>query len=170
LSQIVPGLLRAAVLTAALVSAPRGGKGGRRDRNEMPVQTRLQRVQPIGALGERLKLNEDQRQEFESMVSAAREKAASVSGQIRKQRVTLADAIIENQADRIDFATNSYAEQMAGIEAKAFPKVCALLKSNQQSTAASAFKLMAAAVERPGMSQPAPGPGTEESQAMLARL
>jgi hypothetical protein len=106
-------------------------------------------------------------------VSAAREEAASVSGQIRKQHVTLADAIIENQADRIDFATKSYAEQaeqMAGIEVKAFPKVCALLKSNQQSKAASAFELKAAAVERPGMLQPAPSPATEESQAMLARL
>jgi len=125
------------VLTAALVSAQRGGKGGKgggRDRNEMPLQTRLQRVRPIGAPAERLKLNEDQRQELESIVSAAREEAASVSGQIRKQRVTLADAMIENQADRIDFATKSYAEQaeqMAGIEVKAFPKVCALLKSNQ---------------------------------------
>jgi hypothetical protein len=43
----------------------------------------------------------------------------------------------------------SVAAQVTGVEAKAFAKVCATLKPNQQGKAASAFELMAGMFNAP---------------------
>jgi hypothetical protein len=67
---------------------------------------------------------------------------------LRQQMVNL---MLANKPDDMKPVTDAYAEaaaQMAGIEARAFAKVYAILKPNQQPSAAQAFVLMA------GMFQP----------------
>lgn len=68
--------------------------------------------------------------------------------EIRQQLVNLA---IQNRADELKAAADAYAAaaaEMAGVEARAFTKIYALLKPNQQESAAQAFAIMA------GMFQP----------------
>lgn len=168
-------LLLTAILATTLASAQsRGGGGGVGGGDDMGGAggmggsgmggggmgggiPRVQRQSKAEMFADRLKLNKDQKDEVQTLLNAALKEAAPVREQIAKGRVVITDAILGGKSqDDIKKLLDTYATvsaQMAGIEAKTFTKVCAMLKPNQQSKAASAFELMA------GMFDPPPAGG-----------
>ena len=56
-----------------------------------------------------------------------------------------------DQVDQLLKAYAPLASQTAAIEAKAFGKVCKMLKPNQEKNAAQAFELLAETLDRPRM-------------------
>jgi Spy/CpxP family protein refolding chaperone len=150
--------LLTAMLAATLASAQRGGgggmdgegsggmrgEGGRGMGGSMP---RVQRQSRFDMIADKLKLNKDQKDQVLTIFQAAMEEARPVGDQITKGREVIAGAMINGgSADEIKKMLDEYAglaAQMTAIETKAFGKVYALLKPNQQSKAPAAFELMA---------------------------
>jgi hypothetical protein len=145
--------LLTAVLVSGLALAQRGGGGMSRDeggiantaaipggRAQVPSLTREE------VLFDRLKLDKDQREEAEKILSAAMEKAAPTRDLLTKGRIAIANAITGKASDdELKTMLGAYTAANAtitGIEAEAFGKLYALLKPNQQSKAPRAFELM----------------------------
>lgn len=149
-------MLLAALLATALASAQRGGNRGGGMGDETGGMPAMRVSQPNRALllAEKLKLDKDQKQELQNILMAAAEEAAPLRSQITNARVQLAGAMIEGKGDeavkRAQEACSALAAQVAGIEAKAFAKLYALLKPNQQAKAAQGFELLAGMLEQPG--------------------
>ena len=101
---------------------------------------------------EKLKLNKEQKEEFDKIVNAGREEAKPVQEAMIKLRGQLARATVAGAGDaEMKKAMDDYAAaaaQMTGIEAKAYGKLYALLKPNQQSKGPQAFELMAGLFEQ----------------------
>lgn len=157
--------LPAAILAATLASAQRGGGGGMEGGMEggggargggpggeggmgMAGGTpRVQRQSKLDTIADKLKLNKEQKQQVETIFQAAMEEARPVAEQIAKAREAIASAMIDGKSgDDAGKMLTQYAilaGQMTSIETKAFGKVYALLKPNQQSKAPAAFELMA---------------------------
>lgn len=94
----------------------------------------------------RLKLNNDQRSEFNTIIEATQKDAASVVQNVLKCQQDIANAMLNNKTDaEMAPLKQALAEadfQMTGVEVKTFQKIVALLKPNQMSRAPEAFDLM----------------------------
>ena len=129
-----------------------GGMGGgmRDDTGGMP---RIERQTPFDIFAERLKLNKDQKAEAQTVLADAMKESAALRQQLAQSRVAIANAILggksEDDLKKIMDAYASVVAQETGIETKAFAKVCATLKPNQQGKAAAAFESMAGIFNAP---------------------
>lgn len=151
-------LFLTAILTTILASAQRGGgggmggeggmgEGGRGGEGMGMSMPRVQRQSKLDMTADKLKLNKDQKEQVVTIFQAAMEEARPVNEQILKGREVIAGAMITGKSDDdIKKMMEQFAgltAQMTAIETKAFGKVYALLKPNQQSKAPAAFELMA---------------------------
>ena len=126
----------------------RGGMGGDMGSGGM---MRPQRQSPFDVFSERLKLTKDQRTEAETIVQDALKEMAPVEQQLQQARQNLAGVLINGQSDQADQLLKSYAplaSQTTAIEAKAFAKICKMLKPNQEKNAGQAFQLMTEMLDR----------------------
>jgi hypothetical protein len=119
----------------------------------------MQKRTPFEQLADRLKLEQKaQLPLVDTILVDAGKEAAPIGQKMLELRQRLVNLALQNKSDEIQPVVEAYtaaAAQMTGIEARAFAKIYATLKPNQQSSAAQAFAIMA------GMFQPpAPrGPG-----------
>ena len=158
-------LLLTAVLAAGFASAQGGGdetggggrgggsRGGGGDMGApMPQVRRLSKPE---MLMDKLKLNKEQKEAAQAILSAAMEKAAPSRDLLNKGRMVIANAITGKASDEdIKKLLGEYTTvnaTMTGIEAEAFGKLYALLKPNQQAKAPQAFELMAGMFAGAGM-------------------
>jgi hypothetical protein len=158
-------LLLTAMLATTLAFAQRGGgmggddtggTGGGRgggmgdDAGGMP---RAQRQTPFDIFADRLKLNKDQKAEAQTVLVDAMKESAPLRQQLAQARAAIANAILggksEDEQKKIMDGYTSVVAQETGIETKAFAKVYAMLKPNQQGKAAAAFELMAGIFNAP---------------------
>jgi hypothetical protein len=106
---------------------------------------------------DRLKLDsKTQAPEVRLLLMDASREAAPVAQKLLEVRQRLANLSLQNKTDELQAATDAYAAaaaEMAGIEARTFAKIYAVLKPNQQAAAPQAFAIMA------GIFQPSPGRG-----------
>ena len=160
-------LLLTAVLAAGLASAQRGGGGGGGDEGGMggggggrggdmgAGMPQVQRLTRTEMLFEKLKLNKDQKEAAQAILSAATEQAAPARDMLTKGRMVIANAITgkasEDDLKKLLGQYTAVNATMTGIEAEAFGKLYALLKPNQQSKAPQAFELMAGMFDGGGM-------------------
>jgi hypothetical protein len=130
----------------------RGGRGGGMG-DDMGAMPRMSRQTPFDIFAERLKLNKDQKAEAQTVLTDAMKESAPLRQQLTQGRVAIANAILSGaSADDLKKTMDAYASvaaQVTGVETKAFAKVCATLKPNQQGKAASAFDLMAGIFNAP---------------------
>jgi hypothetical protein len=117
----------------------------------------LQDPLPGEKLIDRLKLDaKTQAPEVRLLLMDASREAAAPSQKMLELRQRLVNLAIQNKNDEMAAAVTAYeaaAAEMAGVEARAFAKIYALLKPNQQANAPDAFAAMA------GMFQPSPARG-----------
>lgn len=128
-----------------------GGRGG--DMNGMGGggMMRPQRQSPFDVFSEKLKLSKDQRTETGTIVQDALKEMAPIEQQLQQARQNLAGVLINGQSDQADQLLKAYAplaSQTAAIEAKAFAKICKMLKPNQEKNAGQAFQLLAEMIDR----------------------
>jgi hypothetical protein len=106
---------------------------------------------------DRLKLDDKtQAPEVRLLLMDASRDAAPVAQKVLDIRLRLGNLALQNNLDEMPAATEAYAAaatEMAAIEARAFTKIYAMLKPNQQPNAAPAFAMMA------GIFQLSPGRG-----------
>jgi len=132
---------------------PSGGGGGRggsgSNMGDMGAggAPRPQKESKRQLMADRLKLNKDQRSEFDTIVDSTQKDAEPILQQVIKSRQDLANGLISGKTDA-EIATLNQALadaqfQMTGVEVKAFQKILALLKPNQTAKAPEAFDLMA---------------------------
>lgn len=144
-------LLLTAVLATAPAFAQRGGDDAGAAGMSIP---RPQPVSKVVVFANRLSLDKSQREKTEVILIDAVKEIAQLRTQTERARAQIADLIIKNanqdDINRLVEAYSAAAAEVTGIEAKAFAKVCALLKPNQKSKAASAFDLLAAVLDPPG--------------------
>ena len=147
-----------AILVIGWASAQRGGGGvgggmdgdarapGEAGMGMAGGMPRAQRQSKLDAIADKLKLNREQKEQVQTIFQAAAEEARPVGEQIMRGREAIAGAMIASKSeDEIGKMMDQYAglaAQMTGIETKAFGKVYALLKPNQQSRAPAAFEMM----------------------------
>lgn len=112
----------------------------------------LQQRTPYEQFADRLKLDsKTQIPAVEQILSAAAREAAPIGQQMLQLRQQLVNLALENKPADMKPVVDEYAvaaAKMTGIEARAFARVYATLKPNQQSSASQAFAIMA------GMFQP----------------
>jgi Spy/CpxP family protein refolding chaperone len=124
-----------------------GGMGGEGAGGMGSGMPRVQRQSKLDMVADKLKLNKEQKDQVQTIFLAAMEESRPLGEQIIKGREVIAGAMINGKsADEIKKMLDQYAgleSQMTGIETKAFVKVYALLKPNQQSKAPAAFEMMA---------------------------
>jgi len=90
---------------------------------------------PHAGMGAFLNLTDSQKQQAESIFSAARESAASVSAQLKQDRQALAAAAKSGSTAEIDRLANSMGPliaQSTAIHAKAFAQFYAILTQEQK--------------------------------------
>ena len=149
-----------ATLTATLAFAQRscggmGGQGGmapsgagvsRGPRTGNGEMQRVERQSKLDMIADRLKLNKEQKDQVQTIFLAAMEESKPLGEQIMKARDEIAESMIAGKSDdEIKKMMDEYAglaARMTGIETKAFAKVYALLKPNQQPKAPAAFETM----------------------------
>jgi len=170
-------LLLAAILTAGLASAQRGGGagggmggeegggggggmggmgGGTGGMGGGGGMTRVVRPSKLEMFADKLKLSKEQKEELIKILSAGREEATLLRQPIDQERVNITESILNGKADVLKKSMDNYAAlmgQMAGVEAKAFAKVLATLKPNQQSKSAQVFELLAGVFDPPSSSR-----------------
>ena len=115
---------------------------------------RMQRQTPFDMFAEKLKLSKDEKAEALTILQDAAKEISPISQQMQQARQNLAGAFISNQTEPVDQILKAYAPlaaQTAAIEAKAFAKICKMLKPNQQKAAAQAYELLAESLDRPRM-------------------
>jgi uncharacterized membrane protein len=164
-------LLLSAILATGLASAQRGGGGedgiggggmeggmGRGMGGGMGGMgggggmSRMVRPSKLEMFADKLKLSKEQKEELLKVLSAGREEAMPLRQPIEQERVNITESILNGKADTLKKSLDNYAAlmaQMAGVEAKAFAKVLATLKPNQQSKSAQAFELLAGTFDPP---------------------
>jgi len=111
---------------------------------------------PFQQLADRLKLDaKTQVPEVDRILSDAVREAGPIAArmlQLRQQLVNLSLANKPDDARPVLEAYTSAAATMTGIEARAFAKINAMLKPNQQAGAAQAFAIMAGMFQTPAPS------------------
>jgi hypothetical protein len=152
---VAPSMLALAAPQSAPL--PRESTGEERT---MAVERPQQRT-PSQQFADRLKLDaRTQVPAAEQILSEANKEAAPIGQQMLQLRQQLVNLVLANRAEEMKPVIDAYtaaAAQMTGIEARAFAKVYATLKPNQQSNAAQAFAIIA------GMFQPSPPPRGQRS-------
>ena len=122
-----------------------GGRGG--GRGDDTGGMRIQRQTPFDIFADRLKLNRDQKTEALTILADALKESAPLRQQLMQGKLEMAKEMLNGVSeDDLKKTMDTYASvaaQVTGIETKAFAKVYATLKPNQQGKAASAFELMA---------------------------
>ena len=117
----------------------------------------LQEPLPGEKMIDRLKLDDKtQAPEVRLLLMDASREATAPGQKMLELRQQLVNLALQNNANEMKAATDAYAAaatEMAGVEARAFAKIYALLKPNQQPNAAQAFAMMA------GIFQLSPGRG-----------
>ena len=130
-----------------------GGRGGGGMGDDTGAMPRMQRQTPFDIFADRLKLNKDQKAEAQTVVVDAMKESAPLRQQLAQGRAAIANAILggksEDEQKKIMDAYTSLTAQVTGIEAKAFAKVCAILKPNQQGKTGPAFEVMAGIFNAP---------------------
>jgi hypothetical protein len=130
-----------------------GGRGGGGLGDDSGAMPRMSRQAPFDIFADRLKLNKDQKTEALSVLADALKESAPLRQQLMQIKLDVAKAMLGGaSADNLKKTMDTYATvaaQVTGIETKAFAKVCATLKPNQQSKAAAAFELMAGMFNAP---------------------
>ena len=159
-------VLLTAVLATGIAAAQRGGEmggemggaGGGRGGEGVLGNFAGGRIPPkskFDQFADKLKLNKDQRTEAQSIVDDARKETVPIQQQMFAARQDMAGAMVTGAPDQqVDELIKNYAPlsaKFAEIETKAFGKVFALLKPNQQSKAAQCFPLLAEIFEQPAM-------------------
>jgi Spy/CpxP family protein refolding chaperone len=127
-----------------------GMGGGGRQNGQMgdmgSGMPRGQRQSRFDQIADKLKLNKDQKEQAQNIFDAGREEAGPLRESIGKARLGIADAVLNNKSDEdVKKAEDAYSAEVAkltGVEAKAFAKLYAILKPNQQSKAPLAWDLM----------------------------
>jgi hypothetical protein len=146
-----------AVAALAVAQAPGGGGGGggggRGGGMGDPgmsgggVRASYHKESQADQFANRLKLNNDQKGEVNSIFEATMKDAAPIIQQVLKCRQDLANALLNGKSEAeiapLNQALSDAEFQMTGVEVKVFQKVVALLKPNQLSKAPEAFDLMA---------------------------
>jgi hypothetical protein len=132
-----------------------GGGGGRSGRNSgggdmsggMGSAPHGQKESKADQIANRLKLNSDQKSEFNTILESTFKDASSVVQQLLKSRQDVANAMLNGKSDAdlapLNQALSDAQFQMTGVEVKAFQRIVALLKPNQTAKAPEAFELMA---------------------------
>jgi hypothetical protein len=124
-----------------------GGRGGGGMGDDTGAMPRMQRQAPFDIFAEHLKLNKDQKTEALTVLGDALKESGPLRQQLMQAKLDIAKAMLGGaSADDLKKTMDTYtsvATQLTGLETKAFAKVCATLKPNQQGKAASAFELMA---------------------------
>jgi hypothetical protein len=132
----------------------RGGGGGGRG-GDMGATLRPVRQTPFDIFAEKLKLNKDQKTEAGTILQDAAKEIGPLQQQMQQARQNMAGLLISGQSgDQLDQVVKAYAPlaaQSAAIEAKAFAKICKMLKPNQEKNAAQAFEILADTLDRPRM-------------------
>lgn len=130
-----------------------GRNGGGMERNgEAGGGMRMQRQSPFDQFAEKLKLTKDEKTEARTVLEDALKEMAPIQQQLQQARQNLAGAFINGQSgDEVLKTYAPLATQTAGIEAKAFTKICKMLKPNQQKNAPQAFEMLLAMLDRPRM-------------------
>ena len=145
-----------ATLLAASLAFAQGKKGGgsKGGMSDGMGEFRPQRQSKIEQFTDRLKLSKEQKEEAQAALSAALEESAPVRTEMDKSRVAIAGAMIEGKSgDEIKKLIDEYtavAAKWTAIEVKAFSRVYASLKPNQQQKAGQAFELLAEALDTVG--------------------
>jgi hypothetical protein len=165
-------MMMAGLLAAGLASAQdeisgggmggRGGGGGRG--GDMggggPIARRPSKTE---LFVDKLKLNKEQQEEAQSILSAAIERLGAVRADMDSRKAKIAGAIIDGKpADEVTKLTAEYAESSAQcmkIEADAFGKILATLKPNQRQKADQAFELLTGMLASVGRGRGGPGGG-----------
>ena|SRR5215210_9290223 len=160
LASALAGVLLLPVFAAAQ-NAPLTSESTGEERT-MSVE-RVQVKTPYQLFAEKLKLDsKTQVPAVEEILSGAAKEAAPVGMEMLQFRQQLVNLALSNKPDEMKPVVAAYAAaaaKMTGIEARAFAKVYATLKPNQQSVASQAFAIMA------GMFQAqAPGSGARGGQ------
>lgn len=112
---------------------------------------------------DKLKLNQEQKEEAQKILSAALERLGAVRMEMDDRRAKIAGALIDGKSEAdvktlLDQYTVSYA-QMMKIQADAFAKILATLKPNQTSKADQAFELLSGMFTASGARGGRGGPG-----------
>ena len=148
-------LLLTVILAAAPAFAQRGGGGGGDDPGATGMSIpRLQPVSKAVMFADRLKLDKEQKQQTEAILNEGLKEIAQLRIQMGQTRAQIVNSILNNASqddvNKLMEAYSAAAAQVTAIEVKAFAKVCALLKPNQQSRAPAAFTLLADTLDPPG--------------------
>jgi hypothetical protein len=164
-------LLMAGILAAGLASAQdemgggggsRGGGGGRGGDEMGGGGGVRRRVGKLELFVDKLKLNNQQKEEAQRTLNAALERLGAPRAEMENRRAKIAGAIIDGKpAGEVAKLTAEFAEmsaQVMKIEADAFAKVWATLKPNQQSKADQAFELLTGVFAQAGRARGG-GPG-----------
>jgi Spy/CpxP family protein refolding chaperone len=146
----------AALLTAGLVAAQRGGGGGGRGGDMGMGMPRAQSQTKENQIAEKLKLTKEQRDQVDDILKTAAESAGTLSQQIVNGRQMIAQAMVTGKDSGDDYnkllaAFTGVLGKMDGVEATAYGKIYALLKPNQQKNAEQVFdEVMAGMFTRSG--------------------
>ena len=179
-------LLLAAMVTTGLLSGQRGGGGDGEEGGGSGMagmgrgmgggmsggmgggggMSRVVRPSKLELFAEKLKLSKEQKDELIKILSAGREEATPLRQPIEQERIIITE-FLNGKADVLKKSLESYAAlmaQMAGVEAKAFAKVLATLKPNQQSKSAQAFELLAGTFDPPSSGRGGMGRGGQRGR------
>ena len=134
----------AALLTAGLVAAQRGGGGGGRGGDMGMGMPRAQSQTKENQIAEKLKLTKEQRDQVDDILKTAAESAGTLSQQIVNGRQMIAQAMVTGKDSGDDYnklltAFTAVLAQMDSLEATTYGKIYALLKPNQQKSAEQVF-------------------------------
>ena len=150
-------LLLIAILVAAPAFAQRGGGGGGGGEDPAAMSPSVPRSQTQSKavmFADRLKLDKEQKAQTEPILNEALKEIGQLRNQMGQTRAQIVNSILNNASqDDVNKLVEAYstaAAQVTAIEVKAFAKICALLKPNQQSRAPSAFTLLADTLDPPG--------------------
>jgi hypothetical protein len=113
----------------------------------------LEQSSPAEQLIDKLKLDsKTQAPEVRLLLMDASREAAPVGQKLLELRQRLVNLALQNKPDELAPVVEAYAaaaKDMAAIEARAFTKIYAVLKPNQQPNAAPAFAIMAGMFQAP---------------------
>ena len=150
-------LVLAGIFVAGLVAAQDdisgggmgGGRGGGRggDSGMGGGAPMVRRATKAEQFVDKLKLNREQQEEAQKILSAAMERMGAIRMEMDNRRLKIAEAIINGKpAEEVTRLTAEFGDtssQFTRLEADTFGKIWATLKPNQQSQAEQAFDLLA---------------------------
>src|SRR5262245_33717274 len=158
-----PSMVAAALLLAFATAAPAqetGGNAGGFGSGAGEAGGAVRALNRFEQFAGKLKADKTQTPLMTPILQSAATEAAPVGQQMIQLQNQLLNALVAGKTDAdqkpIVEAYGSAASQMTGIEARAFGKICALLKPSQLGGAGQAFDLMAGWFQPPA---PASGRG-----------